>query len=208
VGEPSWPRDASGHTTVHYRINPSHPGTPTNLTDSQIVNATQQMAQVWMSAVPSVTFVYDGQTTDQPVNFNDVVGFTAAAGNAAVNIPMTFSSDGKTITGFNVQFAPQVPWSWEPCDGASVPCNPYPGTGLDIGASLAHAWGHVLGLDDFAATRDQLLTDAGGISVGPDCGGSAGPVCRFAATLGLGDILGARHLYPTSAAMPTLYYDQ
>jgi hypothetical protein len=206
----SWPKDSGGRTSIHYRINPSHAGTPTQLSDAQIIAAVQQLARTWEAAAPSVTFVYDGQTSDQPVNFNNVVGFTAAAGNAAVNIPMTFSSDGKTITGFNIQFAPQIGWTWQPCDGASVPCDPYPGTGLDLGAASAHAWGHVIGLGELAGSRDVLLTNAGSIATGPDCGSTAGPVCRFAVTLGLGDIRGARFLYPgsQSAPMPTIYYDQ
>ncbi len=206
---PSWPKGASGHTTIHYRVNPSHSGVNTQLTDAQIISAVQQIAQVWQAAVPSVTFAYDGQTSDQPINSNNVVGFLPVAGGAA-NIPLTFSSDGKTILGFDIQLTTQPPWSWQPCDGASTPCNPYSGSGLDLGQLLAHSWGHVLGLADFAANDEQLLTDAGGIVTGPDCGGGSGLVCRFAVTLGLGDIDGARHLYPASmnAPWPTLYYDQ
>ena len=190
---------------IHYEINDGiPPGVP--ITTSQFVAAVQQLAQTWMSADPSVRLVDDGLTTAQPVNFNDVVGFTPVATGYA-NIPLTFSSDGKTITAFDIQLASNATWAYAPCDGASTPCSAYAGTGVDLGAILAHSWGHVLGLADFGAARDHLLTDYGGIATGPDCG-PAGPVCRFAATLGLGDILGARYLYPTSLAMPTIYDDQ
>jgi hypothetical protein len=202
-----WPADASGRATIHYRINPSHPAVNTGLTDSQVISAIEQLAQRWHDADPSVTFLDDGVTSDQPIGFNNVVGFTAAAGNAAANIPLSFSSDGRTITGFDIQLAPSGDWYWKPCDGAATPCDPYGGAGTDLGAVLAHAWGHALGLGDLGAIKDQLLTDSGGITAGPDCS-SYGPICRYAVTLGLGDVLGARHLYPTSAPMPFIPYDQ
>ena len=202
-----WPLDASGHAVVHYRVNPSHPASPTPLSDAQIVDAVDRLAATWHAADPSVFFVDDGTTTDQPVDFNDVVGFSAAAGNAAVNIPYTVGSDGRTITGFDIQLAPDTNWLWQPCDGSTTPCTPYAGSGDDLGATLAHAWGHAIGLGDLGGTQDALLTDSGGIESGPDCGPNR-PVCRYAASLGLGDVLGARHLYPTSAAMPAIAYDQ
>jgi hypothetical protein len=192
---------------VHYRVNPSHPGAQTQLSDSQVIAAVEQLAQTWHAADPSISFVDDGVTTDQPVNFNNVVGFSAAAGNAAANIPLNISPDGRTITGFDIQLAPAATWVWRPCDGASTPCDPYPGAGNDLGATLAHAWGHAIGLGDLPRADERLLTNSGGISAGPDCS-SNGPVCRFAATLGLGDILGGRHLYPTTAPMPAIAYDQ
>ncbi len=202
-----WPRNASGRATVHYRVNPSHTGTTTSLSDTQIVEAVDATAGMWHAVDPSISFVDDGTTTDQPVNFNDVVGFTAAAANAAVNIPVSVSSDGTTITGFDIQLNPGDAWLWHPCDGAGTACTPYPGNGLDIGSSLAHAWGHAIGLADLGSVQDALLTNSGGIGNGPDCG-SKGEVCRFAVTPGLGDVLGARHLYPTSATMPAIPDDE
>lgn len=192
---------------VHYRVNPSHPASPTPLSDAQIVDAVDQLAATWHAADPSVSFVDDGTTTDQPIDFNDVVGFSAAAGNAAVNIPLTVSSDGRTITGFDIQLAPNVDWLWQPCDGSTTPCSPYSGNGLDLGSTMAHAWGHAIGLGDLGGMQDALLTDSGGIGAGPDCGPNRA-VCRYAASLGLGDVLGARHLYPTSAPMPAIAFDE
>lgn len=207
-GDATWPRDASGSAVIHYRINLSRPGSPTQLSDAQVVAAVQQLARTWNTADPSVSFAYDGTTTDQAIDFNNVVGFSAAAANGAANIPVQVSSDGRTITGFDIQLSPSTMWLWQPCDGASTPCDPYPGTGVDLGSIMAHSWGHALGLVDFDRAGDGLLTDVGSIIVGPDCGGRGQPVCRYAATLGLGDVLGARHLYPTSAAMPRIVYDQ
>jgi hypothetical protein len=135
-----------------------------------------------------------------------VVGFVPSTG-FAVNIPLRQAGDGHTYNGFNIQLSLNGPWQWAPCDGASVPCNPYAGAGQDIGASLVHAWGHALGLGDLAGDADRLLSNYGGITTGSDCSIN-GPICRYAVTLGLGDVLGERHLYPTSAPMPTLYYDQ
>jgi hypothetical protein len=202
----AWPMDNSGRVTIHYRINPAIPA-GVSFTGTRFVQAVQDVAQTWMTADPSVQFAFDGTTTDQPVNFNNVVGFAPVASGYA-NIPLNVSSDGRTYTGFNIQLQDGSEWNDEPCNGATVPCSPYSGTGVDLRAMLAHCWGHVLGLGDLAASSDSLLTDYGGIAAGPDCGAAAGPVCRFAATLGLGDVLGARHLYPTSAQMPTLYDDQ
>jgi hypothetical protein len=202
----AWPSDGAGHVVIHYRVNPSHDGGDTTLTATLVIAAVEHQAQVLMAADPAVELVDDGTTSDQAAGFNNVVGFVPATG-FYVNMPLRQAGDGHTYNGFNIQLALNAPWRWAPCDGDSTPCDPYPGTGVDVGAMLTHAWGHVLGLSDLGGDADRLLSNYGGISAGPDCS-TYGPVCRFASTLGLGDVLGVRHLYHTSAPMPRLVYDQ
>lgn len=144
-------------------------------------------------------FVYDGTTTDQAIAFNNVVAFQVGGGGGIANIRHQRGPDGHTFSGFDVQLNATTPWTWEPCDPpAGKPCSLYPGPGIDLEAAMAHSWGHVLGHNDLASEDDRLLTDYGGIPSGPDCG-PAGPVCRFADTLGLGDVLGVRYMFGSDA---------
>lgn len=179
--------------TVHYRINPSGYMGNTPLTTQQFIGAVQAAAQAWMSADPNVQLVYDGTTTQSPSNYDDVVGFNSAILNAAAtDIPTS-----PTYYGFEIKVSSTVSWSWTPCSPPGQPCTTLTENSDDIQGPLTHEWGHVVGMGHVLAQQDEYLT------MNPGVEGCTG--CRLANTLGLGDVLGVRHIYPTSAPMPTLY---
>jgi hypothetical protein len=197
-----WPRDADGTATIHYRIK-TDGHTPVNsapITPEQLIAAVRGAAQTWMDAVPSVRLVYDGTTTEAPNSSNNVIGWgtttTIIPGGAETRY--TPGPDGPTYTGFSVYLYPTEGLTYRPCDPAhGQPCDDGPNDNLDLGGLLTHEWGHVLGLDHVESQQtDNELTMYPG-------GGNANE--RHKATLGLGDILGARNLYPTNAALPPIY---
>jgi hypothetical protein len=193
----AWTTDSTGHAVIHYRINPS--GSGSSLSNDQIVAAINAGASTWMQADALVQLVYDGTTTDPPA-FNNVVGYSPNAGDGVADV-----SAGRA---FDIKFGPIVS-QWSPCDPAhGVPCSAYyTGNSADDLQSVAtHEWGHVLGVAHPLNQNDNDLTMYG--QANGDCPGffSGGYTCRYGDTLGYGDVLAVRKLYPTSAPLPTLYY--
>lgn len=190
-----WPTDSSGHATIHYRINPS--GVTSPLSPQQLIAAITAGAQAWMDADPAVELVYDGTTTSPPA-LDNVVGFVD---NGAPG-----TTDGGMGRPFDIQLAASG-WVWQPCDPAhAVPCTAYDsGSGAyDLQQVVTHEWGHVLGVGHAPNTDDAQLTMFG-TADGACPQVSSGYTCRYADTLGYGDVLGERALYPSSAPF-TLYY--
>lgn len=205
----TWPTDNTGHAVIHYSVNPGPPPS-TDLSATQIVTIVQRAAQTWMAADSVIQLIYDGTTNQQPEGFNNVVGFVPGPWTA--NTQVGTDPGTSTASGFDIQLDTGPYWTWQPCNpAAGHPCSPYTHSGsnlYDLEQILAHEWGHVVGDSDVGdSQRDYLLTEYGASYNGPDCG-TNGPVCRFADTLGLGDILGVRHQYPTAEPMPVLYDDQ
>lgn len=195
-----WPRDADGVATIHYRVKTSGhtPVTAAPVTPEQLVAAVRAAARAWMDAVPSVRLVYDGTTDEAPNSSNNVVGWGTASGATGVaETRLTTSDAGSTYTGFSVYLTPTYGFTWRPCDPAhGQPCDDKEGTSADLQGIVTHEWGHVLGLDhaEDVETNNELTMYSGGA-----------PNRRRYVTLGLGDVLGVRHLYPTNAPVPTLH---
>lgn len=194
-----WPRDANGVATVHYRVKTSghSPVTAAPITPEQLIAAVRAAAQTWMDAVPSVRLVYDGTTDEAPNSSNNVVGWGTASGSTGVaETRFTPTPSGPTYSGFSVYLTPTYGFTSRPCDPAhGQPCDDDNSLGVDLHGILTHEWGHVLGLEhsnDQSGTEELTMYSTGGNR-------------RHYVTLGLGDILGARNLYPTNAPMPTLY---
>jgi hypothetical protein len=196
-----WPRDANGIATLHYRVKTTgqvNNGLNQQFTGDELIAAVQKAARIWTDAVPSVRLVYDGTTTVDPKGGNNVVGWsgpnsTPAPGWAA-GTEFSPQREGPTYTGFSITLDASVGFSMRPCDpGAGTPCDD-DNSRPDLVGVLVHEFGHALGLDHTQDQQDAELTMY-----------SAGGNRRSNVTLGLGDILGARNLYPTNAPMPTLH---
>lgn len=194
-----WPRDADGIATIHYRVKTSGhtPANTTPITSEQLIAAVRASAQTWMDAVPSVRLVFDGATDEAPNSSNNIIGWGTTTAVATAETRFTPTPDGPTYTGFSVYLTPTYGFTWRPCDPAhGQPCDDDQAS-ADLQGLLTHEWGHVLGLDhpDGQSGTEELTM----------YGGAHGNNGRHNVTLGLGDILGVRNLYPTNAPMPTLY---
>lgn len=177
---------------IRYRINPTPPPA-TSLTREQIVQAITSAARRWEAANPKVHLVYDGTTDQRPHGGLNIVGFDASYTSGVTTYPLT----GQYATSFDMVFSTTQGWGWKPCNPPDSPCSDYDSDrSFDLENVATHEWGHVLGL---AHVKDQELSMS---NERPLQGGVA---ARNAVTLGLGDVLGVRKLYPTDAAMPTLY---
>jgi hypothetical protein len=194
-----WPRDPNGVATIHYRVKTTGhtPASGTPITPEQLVADTRAAAQTWMDAVPSVNLVFDGTTTEAPNSSNNVIGWGFASGATGVaETRFTPGPDGPTFTGFSVYLTPTYAFTSRSCDPAhGQPCDDDPNLGANLRGTLIHELAHVLGLDhvnDQPGTAELTMYSVGGEG-------------RHYITLGLGDVLGARELYPTNAPLPTLY---
>lgn len=197
-----WPTNADGDFFVRYRINVTSPPPQTDLSTNQVVEAISAAAESWMQADRHVHLIYDGVTTDvpDPRNCNNVIAF----GTPGVGEGTPCPDDQRVhFTGF-VMSLPTT-FTWRPCGPGHEPCEPYDGGryGNDLQQFATHEWGHVLGLlhpNGNKQVRDEQLT-MWGSSTNSQCGIG----CRWQATLGLGDVLGLRALYPTDEPLPPIY---
>lgn len=192
-----WQTDAQGRVTIHYRVNPMLPAIATFTVD-QFTQAVQDAAKAWMDSDPDKVFlIYDGTTNDAPSEFNNVIGFAPSDTSYVVRSPLT----GNYKTSFNMVLSTNKGWDYRRCHPPAVPCDPYESDAAsDLASILAHEWGHVLGHGEMTDSdgRDMTMNPSGGVD-------KAGVLNRKQVTLGLGDVLGVRHLYPTSVGMPILY---
>ena len=142
---------------------------------------------------PKVDLVYDGTTGDAPGGGNNVVGFGPTYTSGVVRYPVS----GQYANAFDMTLATNQGWDWKPCSPPASPCTDYESDKPnDVEDVATHEWGHVLGLGHVPDPELTMSTSR------PQ---TAGIAPRNRVTLGLGDVLGVRKLYPTDAPMPTLY---
>jgi hypothetical protein len=189
---------------VQFWINPTPPTTSPTLTADGVEKAILAAAATWEAADPQINLVYQGRTTNVPGGFNGVIGFAPNGGQPGrTDGPSTSCTNcaNPYYGGWDIVLDATSVWQWNSCDPAhGNPCVSK-GSGLDVQDMATHEVGHFLGLGHAANPPhdDSQLTMYGADS----CPTNAG--CRNKDTLGLGDVIGVRALYPTSAPMPTLY---
>jgi len=201
-----WPAGPDGTITIRYRIRTEGwVQDPTGIHQApeadEMIAMIRAAAQTWMDANPRMRLIYDGVTTDQPANGNNVIGWGRSATGTGYSIASAHHTPGPfgpTYTGFHVIIQDTSGWSWDTC----APTNGDPCTAEgqneapDFQGMITHEWGHVLGLDhpcwDGRCDADELTM-------------RTGVPMRIRQTLALGDILGLRELYPTDAPMPVIY---
>jgi len=203
LGHPAhWPIGPDGRATIEYWINPTGANP---ITAEEVEGAIAAAFATWQRAAPTVRFVYKGRTNLGPV-FGDgvnVVAFNSAT--TGLTTPTT-AKGGKVITEFDMQFRSNG-WVWAPCEQRDGSCTPYRYTvaqvggtktdAIDLQAVATHEAGHVLWLQHPEQPEAREMT----MSVEKNqIGGD-----RFGTTLGLGDVLGVRALYPCSCPLPPIY---
>lgn len=221
---PRWPADAGGTATVPYRINPT--GALTNLSQDDIANSVRAGFETWQRAVPSLRFVFQGFTQTPPlagdgmnvVGFGDLgdredLGFAQARaeGSVILEADMTLVLSTRDSSGPAVVVSG---WSWAPCAQQDGSCSDTRlcEAGLDaLGVRrcyndlqnvVTHEIGHWLWLADIPSDDGSALTMYGSVN----SGNVAQPVTeRIKATLALGDIVGARTLYPCGCPLPAVF---
>jgi len=209
-----WIPDNSGRVVLHYKVNATAPAPLGGLSAQLVQQAIDSAANAWMTADPSVVLIDDGLTTEQPA-FNSVIGFSTGDGPEDGQADTeTTCNTCNTLTAWDIVLHVGERWTWEPCDPAGGSrCDSYgsaPNAGIDVQDVTSHELGHVLGLAHPGSGVTVNGQDAAielTMYPGPDEKWCYGTLigCRDADTPGMGDVLGLRHLYPTSAPMPTLY---
>jgi hypothetical protein len=185
---------------VQFWINPAPPATSSTLTADDVEGAVLAAVHTWMAADPQVQLAYQGRTTSVPGGFNGVIGFAPVGNGFGITDGPTPSCSGCAdphYTGFDIRLDSATRWTSTPCDPTrGAACTATGGGAYEVQEVVTHELGHVLGLGHPPVTHDNSeLT-----MYSDECAG-----CRWKETLGLGDVLGARALYPTSAPMPALY---
>jgi hypothetical protein len=204
-----WQPRRNGRVVIHYRINP-HTTAISRLRRSLVVRAIRTAAATWMAADPRLALVYDGTTRARAAE-NNVFAFGPGGPSAVTQI--THGPGGYfrgRYTHFDVRFSSDITWRWRPCAPTKGdPCTSYSdsatarATVMDIQDVATHEWGHVVGLEHANGADDDEMSMWGGLqNASRLCGPTS--VCRWRDTLGLGDVLGVRHLYPINAPLPTI----
>ncbi len=198
------PHSTSGRMLpVDFWINPTPPATSPNLTSDDVEKAILAAVAAWQGADPQVNLVYEGRTSNIPGGFNGVVGFATANGGSGITDGPSPSCTGCTnpyYTSFDVRLESGATWAWNPCDAAQGQACTSVGSAWDVEAVATHEIGHVLGMGHSPHPDADYELTMSGYSYAGYTGTE-----RYLDTLGLGDVVGVRHLYPTSAPIPTIY---
>lgn len=217
VAGPRWlPPPYQTTVQIPYWINPAQPWVP----ESSAVSSIRRAFATWDDVLPTVAFVFEGVTARPPVPDDgiNVVGWGAMHATALT----LKSQDSWRIWGadtiLNVAYPPWVSYDCEQANNSCVdrpvdfPADWHvlpPGTpdlgerpllAADIQNVVTNAVGHWLGLAGLPdPVRHRRMTMLGqGLA-------RQGWAQREKSTLGLGDILGAREVYPCDCPLPAVY---
>ena len=218
---PRWPRAPGRAAVVHYRINPL--GAVTNLGPAQVIAAIRAAFATWQSAVPSVQFVYEGTTAVPPISGDgqNVVGFgDVTSGSHLGQATLRFGAHGEIVEADMLLAAGRarasadgfgpVGWTWLPCGPSNRPCTDLPACANvtiiercdhDLQNAVTHEVGHWLLLGDLRTRADEQMTMFGSIGATDN---EPFVTERHKVTLALGDMIGARALYPCQCGEPSI----
>ena len=193
---PRWVRGPDGFVVVRYHINPVGSGLP----DDQVRGAAERAFATITGAAPTLRIEFTGFTGRVPTpgdGFTDIGFVNANTGHA---LPQ--GRDGAIVEA-DMFLGAGGNWTWSPCEQRDGSCTPVcirntSGTGCrsELQSAITHEGLHWFWLGDMVDNEtDRELT------MSP----RAPFYDRWRSTLALGDVLGLRALYPTSAPMPPIY---
>lgn len=188
-----WRPGPDGVARIPVSINPTPPAGSSLTADTVEADILAMMA-VWEEASPTVRFRYLGRTTREP-RIGD--GHSDLAYGHSVK-------EGRDIDGYLVEAdVTRTPANSDgvgsyPCDWHRDDACGNAGAGKnDTRNLIAHELGHVLGAADLDSSEadDLTMRHHANHPVGD----------RRRVTLGLGDVLAVRHLYPCGCPLPRIY---
>lgn len=199
-----WDADADGRVVVHYRVDPRVP--PGQLVDGDdLVAATRRAAEAWERADPRIDLVDDGPTRKKAGREDgvNVIGFGSSSSDAVASTSY-FGFDTDPEVDVVLEHEGEV-WVYAPCDAARCPGHASDDDDelervaedaelAELQSVLTHELGHLLGLDH--SSGEALTMSSGWFND-----------ALFPQTLGLGDVLGVRALYPCTCPEPDVADD-
>lgn len=180
-----WRPDSAGEVHIRYYINPRVP-IGASYSSSEIIGAIQAAAATWQRANPRIRFEYQGTTDREAVQGDGYSVFFMGLNMVEYRV------DGYIVEAdiWPIATADEDD-SWAPCDERSGDGGCAPVEFFEIQNILTHEIGHALGLDHVSNADDQFVN----LTMSP--GQTRDHLAsRWRSTLGLGDILGVRHMYP------------
>jgi hypothetical protein len=191
-GTKGWRPASDGTIRIRFYVNPTPPQN-SGLSEDTIETAFLAATRIIEAANPRVKYVYEGRTSRIPQSFD---GYNDFAFGADAILQHDGAGHIREADIRSPQFATAGEWAYTPCEQRDGSCGNSGSGKLEIMTLIIHETTHTVGLADLFAEETSELT------MNPVSGG---PGVRKKATLGLGDVLGIRALYPTSAPLPPIY---
>lgn len=181
-----WRPDANGDVHIPYFINPRVP-IGASYTSSDIIGSVRASAATWQRANPRIKFDYQGITDREAIQGDGYSVFFMGSNT------LEYRRDGYIVEA-DVQPIVQDDEDngWAPCDERAGDGGCTPVGFFEIQNIMTHEIGHALGLDHVGNGDDQFEN----LTMSPAQMPRDSVASRWRNTLGLGDILGVRHMYP------------
>ena len=193
-GTKGWRPGADGIVRIPFYVKPTPPA-GSGLTEDTMETAIRAGTRIIEAANPRIRFEYQGRTPPERVpqqidGFNDFQWGDRAT-NVFDSAGYIIEADIRPTAGFGAGS-----WAYTPCEQRDDACGPSGGKKGEIMVLAVHESMHVLGLADLPPNPETAELTMNSVTKADD---------RHHVTLGLGDVLGLRALYPTSAPMPPIF---